>query len=93
MKVYYVVNHIIVILCSINILIDYEGQSNQVKLIVDCIDFAFFWVYFLEMIFRFVIHKRLVPNEPFDRTYKLDVALFVLCTLGLIYEVSTAQNI
>ncbi len=47
MKKYFFINHIIVILCSINILTDYEGQTYQVKLIVDGIDFAFFWVYLI----------------------------------------------
>lgn len=45
MDKYFIINHIIVILCSVNMLTDYEGQTYNVKLVVDGIDFAFFWAY------------------------------------------------
>ncbi len=93
MKKYYLVNHVIVILCSINILIDYEGQTYKAKLIVDCVDFAFYWVYLGEMIFRYVLHKIYVPDEPFDRAGKLEYVLLLLCTGGLAYEVATAESV
>ena len=85
MKKYFLINHILVILCSINILIDYEGQTYKVKLIVDTIDFAFFWVYLIEMIFRIIVHMKYIPDEPFDKVFKLDFFLFCLCTCGLAY--------
>ena len=81
MKKYFFINHIIVILCSINILV----ETNDVKLIVDAIDCVFFWVYFIEMIFRITVHMKYVPEESFDKAFKLDLILFCLCTCGLTY--------
>ncbi len=62
MKKYFLFNHIIVILCSINILTDFEGQTHKIQLIVDAIDFAFFWVYMIEMIFRIIVHIKYIPG-------------------------------
>ena len=56
MKKYYFINHLIIFLCSINIFIDFEEQDYKTKLIVDSIDFAFFWIYFIEIVFRIVVH-------------------------------------
>lgn len=85
MKKYFLINHIIIILCSINILTDYEGQTQSVKLVVDAIDFVFFWIYMAEMIFRIVIHLNYISEQPFDRAFKLDLLLFGFCTGGLLY--------
>jgi hypothetical protein len=93
MKKYFLINHIIVILCSINILIDYEGQSYNVRLIVDGIDFAFFWVYFFEMMFRIIVHMKYASDMPFDKVFKTDLFLFCLCACGLTYEVLTAESL
>lgn len=60
---YYYFNHIIVISCGINICIDYENQSQSVRFITDCIDFFFFCIYLVEMIFRYIVHKRYKPNS------------------------------
>jgi len=85
MKNYFLLNHATVILCSINILIDWEGQTYDVKLIVDCIDFAFYWVYMAEVVFRLVLHSRYMPGKPFERASRLEFALFGVCTCGQIY--------
>jgi hypothetical protein len=59
---------------------------------VDAIDFVFFWVYLIEMIFRIIVHIKYIPKEPLDKVFKLDFFLFCLCTCGLAYEAVTAQS-
>ncbi len=85
MKKYYLINHIIVIFCSLNILVDWEGQTYSTKLIVDSIDFAFFWIYLAEMLFRFAIHRIYVPDQPMDRAGKIDFIVFFFCACGQTY--------
>ena len=79
-------------LCSINILLDYEDQTYQVKLIVDGIDFAFYWIFVVEMIFRVFVHMKYIPSFTFNKAFKLDLILLGLCSFGLVYEVITAEN-
>ncbi len=52
---------------------------------MDCMDFFFFWVYCLEMGWRYYLHRKYVKEMPFALQYKLDLGLFAMCAIGMIY--------
>ena len=93
MRKYSIFHHIIVILCTINICIDYENQPSIVRYVTDCIDFSFFCIYSLEMLFRYIIHRKYMKGEEYELDYKLDLALYILCCCGMTYELITSHTL
>jgi hypothetical protein len=71
MNYYFIFNHIVIVLCSINILFDYEGQSTWFVEVLDIVDMAFYAIYLIEITLRIYLYKKYLPLESFDRALKL----------------------
>lgn len=84
------VNNVLVLLCCLNLCLDFHGQDAKFKFVVDCIDFAFYLLFVVEMLGLVLLERVLLRRNEFWT--KVEGLIAVVCSAGVIYEVVRAAD-
>ena len=78
------------ILSAINLSLDFEGQSQKFRFIVDCIDFGFFILIIIPIAITIILELK---NEgELKKTTIIDIVIMTVCSVGVIYEGAVATS-
>lgn len=72
-----------IVLCCINLSLDFHGQDKQFKFVTDCIDFGFYCLLVVEIAIKTLIERHTFRKIEFGT--KLEFAIVVACTGGVIF--------
>ena len=83
-------NIFITALTTLNLALDFEGQSQNFRFIVDCIDFAFFTLAVLHLIITIILERK--QEGELKKTTIMDIIIMTVCFAGVIYEGAIASS-
>lgn len=88
MKVKNILNIALTLLITINLALEFEGQSSDFAFLTDAVDFGLFLCCFCVIIFTIVIEIK--ADKKLSLPTIIDIVLFVVYGSGMVYEAAIA---